>query len=232
MALPRQPRLPHPPQRATEDLLLLLLVGDYTRDNPSFARTSSALAAAVLIDLADHGKLEVDEDGGPVLVDTDVTEHPVLDDALRRLAEESDPTVEDMLAAIVTGLYVRLLDALTTQGYFDKTGDRRWELKETSYRNRLHAELREILIDGAEPDERTGTLIFLLARISVVHRLFHHGSSPRAEDIACGDWVENPVTWALVEADDDWILVDDDSTGTVGTSGSSGAVATDFFTWS
>ena len=217
--------------------LLLLLVGDQTRDNPRFARTSSALAAAVLIDLADHGRLDVNEDGRPVLVDTNLTEHPVLDDALRRLAEEPDPTVEDMLAAIVTGLYVRLLDALTEQGCFAKIGDRRWRLEESSHRDRLHAELRDILIDGAEPTERTGTLIFLLARIYVVHALFSHRSSlpeDRADDIACGDWVVNPVTWALVEADDDWVLIDDEPSGpaaTTGTLGSSGAVTADSFTW-
>lgn len=211
---------PYPePMLITEDLLLLLLP-DTTRARVRVACVPAALAAAVLIDLADHGRLDVDEDGWLVLTNTELTGHALLDDALRRLAEEQDGMVEDMMAAIVTGIVDRTLDALTERGILAKITKNRWRrttttwwLEERTYRDQLRTRLREILLDGTEPDDRTSTLIYLLSTIRVIPDAIEHPPSDelieRAEEIADGDWPRNPVTIELMDAGDDWLLVGD-----------------------
>lgn len=189
-----------------EDLLLLLTpksAGIY----PTRGATSIMLAAAVLIELAAHGRVDIDEDDWLFVHDGEPVGHPLLDESLARLA--SADTAKDAVLLLVPGLRVRLLDDLAERGYLTKITRRllwfhrttRWLLEERGHRQRLCAQLRDILESGGELDERSAIVIALLTVVdgtSAIDPSDEDLAFERATEIANDHWPVDSVTNAIL----------------------------------
>jgi hypothetical protein len=196
-----------------EDLLVLLIEGSWEarRTRPG-ART--ALAAAVLLELAAHGRLDID-DGPPYhrlfVATNEPVGHVVLDDALARVGTAEGSRIKEVLGLFLDDLHVRLLDALTEQGIVARFTRRRWlvpritwQLEDSTHREELRARLGGILTAGLDPDERSRNLISLLCKIraigEVVDKSDKQLATTRADEVADGGWPEDGVAKAIVEA--------------------------------
>jgi hypothetical protein len=146
-----------------EELLLLLVRKQVRRTAPGHA-TPAALAAAVLVELAETGQVTIS--------DNQVTFHlgdghpfaPALDSA----------TVEDAILRTGDGLYPALVRRLTEQGTLTRGtrfGFRAWWVTDTPRRDALLAELTEVLANDVRPTTRTATLIGLLHALRVIGKV-------------------------------------------------------------
>lgn len=199
--------------------LLLLVVGKACGELPRRQGTQTALAAAVLIEVAASGRLAIDPPDVTIQDDTPLDD-PILD------AVREPGTLQDLLNA--PGLYRRLLDRLTEQGVLTKS-TRRWTLglmsrtvwrpADPTLRDDLKESLTAVLVKGSEPDVRTGALISLLCAMEVLDKVLDSLSDEaleRAEEIADGDWPADEVTKAIIEAskgtDSQWTMGSDIAT--------------------
>jgi hypothetical protein len=175
--------------------LVLLLVSRATGVVPVRPGVHSALAAAVLVELADSGHLDF-EDGWLTVSPGD---HPMAGGL-------TDGTVDDLMDTLTPGLYQATLDRLTTGGALTLRhgwrGDQ-WRLAGHGRRDRLHAELAAVLLDEHAPDGRTGPLIMLLTTLGLVETVFT-GLTPaarhRADVITRAGWARSDVTAAVAKA--------------------------------
>jgi hypothetical protein len=176
--------------------LVLLLVPTSTGPAPARPGIHSALAAAVLVELADRGRLDF-EDGWLTLIPG--AGHPMA-------ANLTDGTVDDLMRALVPGLYRATLDRLAADGLLaHRRGWRgsQWRLADHRRRDRLHAELAVVLLDDLPPDPRTGPLIMLLRALGLVDTVFTTltpAGRERADVIARAGWAGSDVTAAIAKA--------------------------------
>jgi hypothetical protein len=176
--------------------LVLLLVPRATGAAPTRPGIHSALAATVLVELADGDGLDY-EDGW--LTVCPGAAHPMA-------SALADGTVDDLMQALAPGLYRATLDRLTAEGLLTRhPGWRgaRWRLADSHRRDHLHAELAVVLLDDLPADARTGPLIMLLTALGVVDTVFA-GLTPagrqRAGLIARAGWARSDVTAAIAKA--------------------------------
>ncbi|GIF63888.1 hypothetical protein Ais01nite_19230 [Asanoa ishikariensis] len=186
-----------------EDLLLLLFQprsGTIAGENTLFY----PLGGAVLADLAlgDHVRTRPGRVGG-TLVET-VEDHPPADELLRSAWDylvKKPRGVQTVLAAIGPTLRGPLLDRLVergdlrrakrrTLGLFDTTVLKEGE---TGRREGIVADIRQVLVDGAEPRPRAAALAALLSGSGTLPQ-FHREipwTSPvitRAKELEQGNW--------------------------------------------
>ena len=202
--------------------LLLLVVGKACGELPRRQGTQTALAAAVLIEVAASGRLAIDPPDVAIVDDTPLDD-PILD------AVREPGTVRDLLHE--PGLYRRLLDRLTEQGVLTKV-TRRWTFglmsrivwrpADPALGDQRKGSLTTVLVGESQPDVRTGALISLLCAMDVLEKVLGSLSDEamqRAEEIADGDWADE-VTKVIISAckgtDSQWAMVDDIATDAVG----------------
>lgn len=146
-----------------EELLLLLTRKALRKTPPGFG-TPAALAAAVLVELAETEQLTLTGDhvafhhgdGHPLA--------PALDGA----------PVEETVMRTGYGLYPVLLGRLTDQGVLtrgSRLGLPMWRLADAPRRDALLAELAAVLVEDVPPTTRTGALIGLAHALKVVRDL-------------------------------------------------------------
>lgn len=182
-----------------EDLLLLLFQptsGTVAGENTLFY----VLGGAVLADLALGGHLST-TDRGRV---SSVADHPPTDDLLRsawNYLAEKPRGVQTALAAIGPPLRGPVLERLIARGDIDQQPRkvlglfRTTALRDgrTERRARLLADVRRVLVDGAEPQARVAALAALLSASGTLPQ-FHREipwTSPvitRAKELEQGDW--------------------------------------------
>ncbi|MEU8419704.1 GPP34 family phosphoprotein [Micromonospora sp. NPDC048835] len=182
-----------------EDLLLLLFQpasGTIAGENTLFY----VLGGAVLADLALGGHLST-TDRGRV---SSVADHPPTDDLLRsawNYLAEKPRGVQTALAAIGPPLRGPVLERLIARGDIDQEPRRVLGLFRTTAlrdgrterRARLLADVRRVLVDGAEPQARVAALAALLSASGTLPQ-FHREipwTSPvisRAKEFEQGDW--------------------------------------------
>jgi hypothetical protein len=200
--------------------LLLLIVGRGCGELPRREGTQTALAAAVLVEVAASGRLAVDP------LDVTIADDTPLDDPILDAVREPG-TVSELLR--IPGLYRRLLDRLTEQGVLTTTtrwwtlglaSKTVWRPADPTLRDELKEPLKAVLGGLSEPDVRTGTLIALLHAMDVLHTVLDRPGDEameRAEEIADGDWPADEVTKAIIEANKvdggQWTPLDDIITG-------------------
>ncbi|MFI7080208.1 GPP34 family phosphoprotein [Micromonospora sp. NPDC049903] len=190
---------PSDPPTLAEDLLLLLFQprsGTIAGENTLFY----VLAGAVFADLALGGHLATTAKGRI----GGVADHVPSDDLLRSTwdyVSEKPRSAQTVLAAIGPGLRQPVLDRLvrrgdireearTVLGLFRSTTLRDGD---TDRRARLLAEVREVLVEGAEPPVRVAALAALLSASGTLPQFDHEipWTSPvikRAKDLEQGDW--------------------------------------------
>jgi hypothetical protein len=200
-----------------EDLLLLLL-DDAKGTVSTWGKTDAVLGGAVLAELAVDGLVTVDEHTSiwrtdkvrasePVPADLD----PVLAEALARIAEK-DRSARDVVTRIGKGLERRLATGLAERGVLERREGRvlglfprtTWPAADLTHEAEVRRTITACLVDGAQPDERTGALIALLAAIDQAHTAVVPGTGlkkrelgKRAKQIAEGQWAAKAVKDAV-----------------------------------
>ncbi|MDV6012030.1 GPP34 family phosphoprotein [Haloechinothrix sp. LS1_15] len=195
--------------------LLLLSYDDDTGRRIGMSNLEYALAGAVLIELVEHGRIDVaGEDDASLQVsvaDDAPVGHRVLDEALATVAGLDGHKPKDAVLGVSGSLATRLLDELTERGIAD--GDEqgrvrilpvnRWPTEESGHEYDVRARLRRALAEDEEPDERTAALISLLAAIDAMPRLTEHADRSalrkRAKTIAEGEWAPGASKRAIEE---------------------------------
>jgi hypothetical protein len=220
-----------------EELLLLLLNDRTGRTPASVTELDKGLAGAVLVELALLGSVDVAGDGGPVRKGRLVTkpapppEHPVLADALEKVAAKAGRKPQDVLGVLAKGLKDRLTGGLVEAGLVRKEARRvlglfpttRLPAQDIARKTQVRERLREVLA-GAEPDERSGALIAVLSALNavtiVVDMPDKRAARRRAKEIAQGHWAAAAVRKA-VDAVNAAIMVAITSSAAVGGDGGS-----------
>jgi hypothetical protein len=167
------------------DELLLLALDDAKGAVHSAASLALdyGLAGAILMELAFNGRLTI-EGKHIVVADPTPLGHPILDDALRAIAQSSRRrSAQDWVMRLpkaVGGLRQRLLDDLVTRGVLARRADRilgifpvtRYPEQQGEVEDDIRARLDQVLLEGGAADERTLLLIRLINSCSLVSVLY------------------------------------------------------------
>ena len=205
-----------------EDLLLLLT--DDTTGKPLVGSTEleHGLAGAVLLELAMSGRVDVEPGRGfgrrerMVVVDGSPTGEPVLDEALRRIAEKPGRKPETVVGSLRKGLRATLYDRLVTQGTLRAERTRvlglipttRWPSVDHTHQARLRQALYDALVVGVEPAPPLAAVVSLLYAIRAVPKVVGRGRDghdrvdkkrvqARAKQISEGAWAADAVRRAV-----------------------------------
>ena len=164
---------------------LLLAVDDETGKTANVDNLGVRLAGALLADLAAANKTlmrgapeagatkeEREKAGDTTILVTDnaPTGHVALDAALQAVLDTPEAPARKIVEAISDAAEDNLLAALAERGILEKEETKlfrmlpitRWPAADSSHEVALRANLTKVLLEGAEPDERTATLISLL----------------------------------------------------------------------
>ena len=201
-----------------EDLLLLLLDDDSGKLTlTSYPQT--VLGGALLVELATTGAVEVEETTGVWhaarvrAVAGAAPQDPVLRTAYDVVAAKPR-TARDLVDRLGRGTRDALAERLAARGVLERHDDRvlglfprtRWPAVDSGREQEVRRLLTAVLVQGVEPDERTGALVALLSAIDKQHLVVEHeGLSAgevrkRAKQIAKGDWAAKAVRDAIVAA--------------------------------
>lgn len=196
-----------------EDLLLLVL--DDEKGTMQTAYPRPALGGAVLVELALTGAVEVEEKTSvwrtaKVRVTGQVPADDVLRDAYAVVAEK-ERSAQDLVERLGRKLDGRLAERLAARGVLDRRRDKmlglipvtRWPTADATREREVRQQLTAALVQGVEPDERTGALVALLHAIGKAHKVVDRAGLPagqvrkRAQQIGEGDWAAKAVRDAI-----------------------------------
>lgn len=182
-----------------EQTLLIALDDAKGRDTTKWAG-DAGLAAALLLDLARLGLVEVDGDGKAVAVDGRAPDHAVLRDAHTAIAgadkRRSAESWVSRLPRELKPLRTRLARGLVERGVLAEEHRKLLGLVPTTRfpeadpgpERELRARLREVLVAGREPTEPEALLIGLLEPLeliaNVVERDERRAARKRAKEVA------------------------------------------------
>ncbi|MDP2773653.1 MAG: GPP34 family phosphoprotein [Nocardioides sp.] len=199
-----------------EDLLLLLL--DDEKGTPrASSYLSTALGGAVLVDLALREAVAVDEKTSfwhtpKVRATTGASPlDPVLAAALATVAEK-ERSAQDLVTRLGKGLKETLTDRLVERGLVHRQDDKvlgvfsrtRWPAADATHEREVLGRVSTTLLQGVQPDPRTGALIALLAAVDQAHKVVDHEGLParevkkRAKAVGEGDWAAQAVRDAVI----------------------------------
>lgn len=206
------------PEPLLAEELLLLLLDDETGAAEAATYSEYLFGGAHLTELALGGHLETQEgDGWFAQAKVHPVEHlappadPLLRTAYDRVAEK--PRGAHTLVYVV-GARSRaaLLDRLVERGLVRREKDKvlglfprtRHPAVDSSHEAEVRRELDAVLLDGAEPDQRTGALVSLLHAVGEAHRVSSrkdvaaHDVRRRAQEVAeSGGWAPEAVRAAV-----------------------------------
>ena len=222
-----------------EDLLLLLL-DDAKGTASTWGRTDAVLGGAVLAELAVRGLVTVDEHKSIWRTDTVHASEsapteldPLLAGALATIAEK-DRKASTLVTKIGKGLEDRLAAGLAERGMVERRDGKllglfprtTWPAADTRHEDDVRRTITACLVDGAQPDERTGALIALLAAIDQAHSAVTPGTTAkkkelekRAKEIAAGQWAAKAVKDAVDAAAAAMVVVGVVTASTAATAG-------------
>jgi hypothetical protein len=200
-----------------EDLLLLLL--DDESGKPQTQQLQIALGGALLVELAVEGMVTIVETAS---LWRSAKVHPVEGarpgDPLLQSAwdtvREKERSAQGLVEKLGKGLSDRLCERLAARGLLERRDDKvlwlfprtRWPARDTSYEDAVRRALTVILVDGGQPDPRTGALVALLHAVDrVAQTVPHEGTSERevkkrAKEVSEGQWAAKAVKDAIAAA--------------------------------
>lgn len=173
------------------------------------------VAGAFLCELAQTGRVTVDEGGRLRVTDASPTRDPLLDLVLRNFADRAGKKPKDLLAKVGKDLPMAVYDRLTEQGQVVREERRllwvfthtSWPVAAAAAREQTIAELARVLRGEQSPDARTGALVALTQATGATVKLLGDPSGlsrreavSRAKDIARGDWASAAVAKAIADA--------------------------------
>jgi hypothetical protein len=197
-----------------EDLLLLLL--DDEKGTATSSYVDVALGGAVLLELALAEAVTVRERtsiwSGAKVVATPgaVVDDPVLAAGLATVAER-ERSASDLVNRLGKGVKAVLAERLATRGLLQRQDDKvlglfprtRWLAADTAHEVEVRRRLSAVLVQGVEPDARTGALVALLASVDKAPASVDHEGVPkrdvrrRAKEVAEGAWAADAVKDAI-----------------------------------
>ncbi|MEC3975320.1 GOLPH3/VPS74 family protein [Amycolatopsis sp. H20-H5] len=198
-----------------EELVLLVFDDTSGKRDGRLGNLDVMLAGAVLAELALRGRVELlgEGTGRLVVVNKGPTGSPVLDDAVTRLATLDQPIPQDAVNSLAwRGLMEPLLAGLADRGVLRREQRRvlgvfpatRWPVEDDRHEQDVLRSLGDVLIDGAEPDDRTAVLVGVLSAADAVMKVleFPPGTDLRAvrarcDEIAAGEWASDAVRRAI-----------------------------------
>jgi len=202
------------PTLVAEDLLLLLL-DDETGALRASSQIRVALGGAVLAELALGGHVDIEEKRGfwhvaKVRATGPRPEHPLLAEAWSTVAEK-ERSAQDLVNRLGKGLRERITEELARRGVLRREEDRvlgvfprtRWPAADSSHEDGVRRQLEAALLQGQDPDPRTGSLVAILSAVDQAPKVLEHpGLSngevrKRAKAIARGDWAAQGVADAI-----------------------------------
>ncbi|HEY0948643.1 GOLPH3/VPS74 family protein [Nocardioides sp.] len=198
-----------------EDMLLLLL-DDESGKLTLTSYPQTVLGGALLVELAATGAVEVEEKTGlwrsakVRAVAGAAPADPVLRAAYDVIGEPPR-TAQDLVERLGKGTRDALADRLAGRGLVERRDDRvlglfprtRWPAVDSTHEQDVRRRLTAVLVQGVEPDERTGALVALLSAIDKPHKVVDHAGlsagevRKRAKAIAQGDWAAKAVRDAI-----------------------------------
>jgi Golgi phosphoprotein 3 GPP34 len=201
-----------------EDLLLLLL--DDQSGKPKTQQLDIALGGAVLVELAVEGMVEVAEatsvwrSAKVWPVEGARPGDPVLAAAWATVGEK-ERTAQSLVERLGKGLSARLCGRLAERGILERRDDKvlgvfprtRWPARDSSsHEGAVRRALATVLVQGQEPDPRTGALVALLHAVDRTHKTVPHEGladrevKKRAKEVADGQWAAKAVKDAISAA--------------------------------
>jgi hypothetical protein len=197
-----------------EDLLLLLLDDDSGRlTGTSYPQPT--LGGALLVELAIAGAVEVEEKtslwtSAKVAASGPAPEDPLLRSAYDVVAAKPR-SAQDLVDRLGKGARDALADRLVERGILERVDGRvlglfpttRWPTADASHEQEVRRALGAALVQGLDPDPRTGALVALLSAIDRAHKVVdHEGMSSRevrtrAKTLAEGAWAAKAVRDAI-----------------------------------
>lgn len=203
-----------------EDLLLLLTDDATGKAQVDSTRLDLALAGAVLLELAERGRVSIAQPGGPVKAgrvvvhDPSPIGSPVLDEALRRIAERRPSTPQDLLPRMAKGLRAGLLADLARRGILRHEenrvlrvfASRSWPAADSAHEDAVRRGLHDVLVVGRTPSPREAALISLLHAVDRVPNVVGDALDKRelrrrAKAIAEGEFAGAAVRKAVEAVD-------------------------------
>jgi hypothetical protein len=197
-----------------EDLLLLLL--DDHSGKPQTQQLDIALGGAVLVELALEGMVEV-HDASSLWRSAKVwpvegarPDDPLLSAAYATVGEK-ERTAQSLVERLGKGLADTLCGRLSDRGILERRDDKvlglfprtRWPARDSSQEDSLRRAVTTVLVEGNEPDPRTGALVALLHAVDRAHKTVPHDGvgdrevKKRAKEVAEGQWAAKAVRDAI-----------------------------------
>lgn len=178
-----------------EEVLLLGYREDTGRPLVGQAELDSALAGAVLAELALHDRIEL-ADQKVVVRDPTPLGDAELDAALARIAAEKRHRKPDWwVYRLRTGLRERLLERLVGRGALTEQRSKVLGLftvrrypEQDARLERLTRERLGAVLAGAEPDARTAVTVAILDAARILKKVFPYAAKTRVKEIVDGDW--------------------------------------------
>ncbi|MFE4368025.1 GPP34 family phosphoprotein [Streptomyces sp. NPDC056835] len=194
--------------------LMLLSLDDDTGAAKESEHVGWAIAGASLVELALAGRIEVADDKVTVLDPAQLGD-PTLDAALADIAGQQKPgrtkdwikrLKKDGVDGARQGLLRKGLIREETKKVLGLFPVRRYPESDGSVEEALRQRLDAVVMGGAEPDERTATLVALLHGAKLDRLAFPEGDKATVkanmEAIAHGGWVGPAVRQAVKAAED------------------------------
>ena len=200
-----------------EDLLLLLL--DDESGKRQTEQLEIALGGAVLVELAIGGMVEVADtrslwrSAKVWPVEGARPGDPVLTAAWATVGEK-ERTAQSLVERLGKGLDRTLCGRLAERGILERRDEKvlglfprtRWPARDSLHEESVRRALRVVLVDGNEPDPRTGALVALLYAVDRAHKSVPHDGlsdrevKKRAKEVADGQWAAKAVKDAIAAA--------------------------------
>jgi hypothetical protein len=193
-----------------EDLLLLLFQprsGTIAGEGTLFY----VLGGAIVAELALTDRVELTENGLPKVqaVGAGAPQNALVAPGWTYISEKPRG-VQTVLAAIGPPLRASVLDSLVARGDLERESRKRLGLFTTTRltlgsdrRDRLIAQVRAVLLDGAEPDPRTSSLIGLLSASGTLPQFdpeipWTGTVAARSKELEQGDWGATAAASAVI----------------------------------
>jgi hypothetical protein len=200
-----------------EDLLLLLL--DDESGKRQTEQLEIALGGAVLVELAIGGMVEVANtrslwrSAKVWPVEGARPGDPVLTAAWATVGEK-ERTAQSLVERLGKGLDQTLCGRLAERGILERRDEKvlglfhrtRWPARDSLHEESVRRALTTVLVEGNDPDPRTGALVALLHAVDRAHKSVPHDGlsdrevKKRAKEVADGQWAAKAVKDAIAAA--------------------------------
>ena len=169
-----------------------------------------ALAGGLLVELASHRRLGVDDRDRILVIDRSPVDDPVLEDARATFTAAEGKKPERVLGKVAKGLGDRLYDRLIAAGTVEVHKVpllplRHFPLRDLAPRQQIWTDVAALLRGDRRPDTRTAALLGLTTASGALTRVFppkdfgvsKRGLTRRAREIYDGDWATDAVGRAV-----------------------------------